>query len=183
MNKRVLLHVCCGPCAAFPVKNLREQSFEIVGYYYNPNIHPYKEFTRRLETLVDFATRIGLELVVDKNYDLEEFLDNALHAPVSRCNYCYEMRLRQAARYARCNGFDYFSTTLLVSPYQKHDIIRAAGEQIALEEGIPFYYSDFRSGWQEGVDISKGMELYRQPYCGCVFSERDRYQKKRKADK
>lgn len=177
---RLLLHICCGPCAAYPVKDLREKGIDITGYFFNPNIHPYKEFSRRLDTLKDYAQRKYLPLLIDDRYILEDFLKNALNAPNGRCRMCYEVRLRKAAEIAKDNKFDAFSTTLLVSPYQKHDIIKEIAEQIAAEESIPFYYSDFRTGWKEGVAISKEMELYRQPYCGCIFSEKERYYKPRK---
>lgn len=174
---RLLLHTCCGPCAAFPVKHLREQHYDVTGYFYNPNIHPYKEFTRRLETLKEFAGKVDLELIIDNRYTLEEFLRNALNAAPDRCRMCYELRLRAAARVAKANNFDCFSTTLLVSPYQQHEAIKEIAEQVALEEKIPFCYQDFRPGWHEGVKISKELELYRQPYCGCIFSEKERYWK------
>jgi predicted adenine nucleotide alpha hydrolase (AANH) superfamily ATPase len=180
---KMLLHVCCGPCACFPVKHLRALGHELVGYFYNPNIHPYKEFARRLETAREFAAKAGLDLVVDPSYALEEYLASALAAGSGRCRNCYELRLRQAARYARGNGFDCFSTTLLVSPYQQHEVIKAVGESVAAAEGVPFFYVDFRPGWPEGVQLSKDLELYRQPYCGCIFSERDRYHKPRKEDR
>lgn len=178
--KHILLHICCGPCSIFPIKRLQEESLEITGYFYNPNIHPYKEFTRRLNTLSDYAKKIDLALIIDDRYTLEEFLSNALQLSSDRCQYCYELRLREAARYAKSHAFDSFTTTLLVSPYQKHELIRQVGEQIGREEGIPFYYIDLRPGWQEGVTISREMEMYRQPYCGCIFSEKERYLKKPK---
>lgn len=176
---RMLLHVCCGPCAAFPVRYLTSQGIDITGYFYNPNIHPYKEYKRRLETAGEFAGKAGLDLIIRDEYTLEDFLRGALTAE-NRCAMCYELRLRQTARYARENGFDCFSTTLLVSPFQKHELIRETAERIAGEEDSPFCYFDFRSGWNEGVGISKEMGLYRQPYCGCIFSEKERYYKPRK---
>jgi hypothetical protein len=174
---KVLLHMCCGPCSCFPVQSLREQGYLVTGYFYNPNIHPYREFTRRLTTTQEYATKVALELVVDHRYTLEEFLQQALTAPAGRCRECYLLRLRQTARFAKQNGFPCFSTTLLVSPYQQHELIKEMGEQVARQEGITFLYQDFRTGWQAGVEVSKQLELYRQPYCGCIFSERDRYLK------
>ena len=179
---RILLHICCGPCAAFPVRHLCEQGHELTGYFYNPNIHPYKEFRRRLDTSREFAAKEGLDLVVDDAYTLEDFLAGALAAGADRCRACYELRLDRAAAYAAAHGYDCFTTTLLVSPYQRHEAIRAAGERAADGAGVPFLYIDFRPGWPEGVRISKELELYRQPYCGCVFSERDRYYKPRKGE-
>ncbi|QJW47106.1 epoxyqueuosine reductase QueH [bacterium BFN5] len=173
----VLLHICCGPCAAFPLKQLRESGYAITGYFYNPNIHPYKEFSRRLETAKEFASKMGLKMIADSRYLLDDFLQSVLNANNGRCSVCYEMRLREAARFAKTNHFDCFSTSLLVSPHQKHELIREIGEKVAEEEGIPFCYIDFRTGWTEGIAISKALELYRQPYCGCIFSEMDRYYK------
>lgn len=183
---RMLLHVCCGPCSVYPVKYLQTEhpEYELTGYFYNPNIHPYKEFIRRLDTLQTFAEKIGLaNLIIDDSYTLEEFLQAALAAPGGRCTYCYELRMCQTARYAKEHGFDCFSTTLLVSPYQQHELIVAAAEKAAAAESVRFQYLDFRPGYQEGVTISRELEMYRQPYCGCVFSERDRYCKPRKGPK
>lgn len=178
---RVLMHICCGPCSIFPLQSLREQGYnDITGYFYNPNIHPYKEFTRRLDTLKEFAALRDLPLIVDDRYTLEEFLSAALQAPQGRCRMCYEVRLRQAAAYAKAEGYEAFTTSLLVSPYQKHDLIREVGEQVAAEFGVAFLYQDFRTGWSEGVQTSRDLELYRQPYCGCIFSEKERYLKPRK---
>lgn len=177
---RILLHVCCGPCAAFPVKTLREQGHDVEGFFYNPNIHPYKEFSRRLETLKEYADKTDFTVHIDNRYSLEEFLRSALENFAERCSMCYEVRLREAAKFAKENGYECFSTTLLVSPYQKHEVISSVAEKVAEEEGIPFYYSDFRPGFREGVEISKTLDLYRQPYCGCIFSEKDRYHKPKK---
>lgn len=171
----ILLHMCCGPCSCYPVKSLREQGHTLTGYSYNHNIHPYREFKKRLATAREFAEKVKLPLIVDKSYELEMFLANAMVNIEGRCVSCYEVRLRKAAQVAKEGGFDAFTTTLLVSPYQKHELIRAVAERVAEEEGIPFYYEDFREGWQEGVDISLELELYRQPYCGCIFSEKERY--------
>lgn len=176
----LLLHMCCGPCSAFPLKRLRELGFEPTGYFFNPNIHPFKEFARRLETAKEFAQKSNLNMIADDTYALEDFLRRALDAPSGRCEMCYALRMRQAARRARESGCDAFTTSLLVSPYQKHDAIRKAAELAAAEEGVEFIYEDFRAGWKEGVAISRELELYRQPYCGCIFSEKERYQKPKK---
>ena len=181
-EKNLFLHICCGPCAAYPLLFLREQAdiATVTGYYYNPNIHPYKEFVRRRDALQVLAKNNALPLQIDENYPLEEFLLAALTAPNGRCSHCYEVRFRQTAKMAKEQGFDCFSTTLLVSPYQQHELIKETAERVAKEENIPFYYHDFRPGWTEGVRISKELELYRQPYCGCIMSERDRYYKLRR---
>ena len=148
--------------------------------YFNPNIHPYKEFKRRLNALRELCEKKRYKLIVDKSYPLETCVQGMLDETVIRCAYCYRVRMRYAAQYAKENGYDAFSTTLLVSPYQKHELIIQMAEEAGKEFDIPFYYEDFRKGYQRGVDISLELELYRQPYCGCVFSERDRYEKKPK---
>ena len=178
----ILLHACCGPCSCYPTEQLKQEghSFDIL--FYNPNIHPYQEFKHRLSTLREFCEKKQLKLIINKTYDLETCVRGMLEEPTVRCAYCYRMRLYNVAQFAKENGYDAFSTTLLVSPYQKHELIRQTAEEAAKLYDIPFYYEDFRVGYQRGVDISLEMGLYRQQYCGCVFSERDRYQpfKKRK---
>ena len=171
----LLLHACCGPCACFPTEVLAEAGVKFDIFWYNPNIHPYREYKHRLATLREFCTKCGYSLLIDKDYALEAVLRAMLAEPVVRCAACYRVRLRRAAAYAAAHGYDAFSSTLLVSPYQKHDLIRAAAEAAAAEFSIPFYYQDWRSGYEQGVKRSLALGLYRQPYCGCVFSERDRY--------
>lgn len=176
---RVLLHVCCGPCAIYPLEWLRGQEHEIDGFFYNPNIHPFKEFARRLETAAQWAKEEALPFMIDDAYELEAFMQavrNDLSMP-ARCEACYLLRLRKTAELAKQNGYDCFSTSLLVSPYQQHELIKEVGERVAEEKQIPFLYHDYREGWKSGVERSRAMELYRQPYCGCIFSEKDRYYK------
>lgn len=177
---KLLLHACCGPCSCYPTEKLSSDNIDFDILYFNPNIHPYKEFKRRLNTLREFCEKKKYKLIVDKSYPLEECLRGMLNEPVVRCAYCYRVRMMYAAEYAKNNGYDAFTTTLLVSPYQKHELIIAMAKEAAEKYDIPFYYEDFREGYQRGVDISLEMELYRQPYCGCVFSERDRYERVKK---
>ena len=181
---KILLHACCGPCSCYPVERLREEDHQFDILYFNPNIHPYKEFKHRMTTLMEFCQKQQIKLIVNKTYDLEECVRGMLQEPTIRCAFCYRMRLRYAAQYAKEHGYDAFSTTLLVSIYQKHELIKRIAEEAAEEFAIPFYYEDFRTGYDRGVELSLALELYRQPYCGCVFSERDRYavEKKRKAE-
>jgi len=176
----LLLHACCGPCACYPTKVLSEQGVDFTILYYNPNIHPYKEFKRRLSALRELAEKREYRLIIDKTYPLEECVKGMLEEPGVRCAFCYRMRLRYTAKYAADHGFTAFSTTLLYSPYQKHELIVQAAEAAAEEFGVAFYYQDWRPHYQEGVDISLALGLYRQPYCGCVFSERDRYMERKK---
>ena len=172
---KLLLHACCGPCACYPTKVLAEQGVDFTLLYYNPNIHPYKEFKHRLSALRELAEKQDYRLIIDKTYPLEECVKGMLEEPCIRCAFCYRMRLRYTAKYAADHGFTAFSTTLLYSPYQKHELIVQAAKAAAGEFGVEFYYQDWRPHYQEGVDISLALGLYRQPYCGCVFSERDRY--------
>ena len=172
---RILLHICCGNCAIYPVKVLREQNHQIVGYFHNHNIHPYQEFRKRLETAKDYAQRVELPLTCDEDYRLEEFLAAVAQIPNNRCEYCYRSRLQATAKQARLLDFEGFTTTLLYSRYQKHQEIVTFGRQLAKDYDLFFHYEDFRSGWNEGIRISKEMNLYRQQYCGCIYSEKERY--------
>lgn len=177
---KILLHACCGPCACYPTEKLTSDGVNFDILYFNPNIHPYKEFKHRLSTLREFCEKRKYNLIIDKSYQLERCILGMLSEPTVRCAFCYRMRLRYAAKFAVENGYDAFSTTLLVSPYQKHELIMQEAKKAADEFGVKFYYEDFRIGYQRGVDISLELGLYRQQYCGCVFSERDRYEIKKK---
>ena len=123
----------------------------------------------------EYAAGCDLEVIYKDEYLLEDFLANVASEPDSRCTYCYQSRLKQAAEYAANNGFDAFTSSLLYSRYQNHELIRKMGEELGNHYGIEFLYDDYRSGWQEGIRISKELGLYRQQYCGCIYSEKDRY--------
>lgn len=172
---RLLLHICCAPCSIYPIRQFKERGQDIQGYFFNPNIHPFTEWLKRKEALEQYSRETDLTLIVDKGYQMEEFLQTVVYRETSRCRFCYLLRLRQTAKIALKGGFDGFSTTLLVSPFQKHDIIRETGETVGEEFKIPFYYEDFRSGFKEGTLCSKELGMYRQQYCGCVYSEKERY--------
>ena len=172
---KILLHICCANCAIYPVEQINEKGNEVIGYFFNPNIHPYQEYQKRLEALKQYSESVGLRVIWRDDYLLEEFLRNVSHRVEERCLYCYSVRLEAAAREAKNRGFDQFSTTLLQSTHQNHAQIRETGERIARELGIPFYYEDFRTGWKRGVEVSKAMGLYRQQYCGCIYSEKERF--------
>lgn len=177
---KILLHICCGPCTVYPLDALREEGHDIRGFFYNPNIHPYIEFKKRVETIEAFASDRHLPLHVDKSYDLETFLKGALEQGEARCLFCYRMRLERAFHNAKEKGFEAISTTLLYSKYQRHDEIAAIGRDLANIHGIAFLYRDFRLGWKQGQDESVRLNMYRQKYCGCIFSERDRFYRKHK---
>lgn len=183
-SREVLLHVCCGPCAIHPHRALREEGLSPTGFFYNPNIQPSREFRRRLETLRDYARREALPLVVHEDYWPGEHLEATLKVSRdrgNRCRACYDLRLGETARRAAALGLGAFSTTLLVSPYQLHDEVRLSGERAAAatQGKVRFLYRDFRPGWPDAVRVSREMNLYRQPYCGCLWSEVERYERSR----
>ena len=176
---RILLHVCCAPCSVKCTESLAAEGKTPVLYWFNPNIHPFTEYKNRRDALLLFAKIEGLEVALDgESYGLRPFL-NAVHdAFEARCDICYRLRLDAAARYAAANGYDGFSTTLLISPYQQHERLRALGEQAANTHGVTFLYRDFRPLFRAGQQMAKERGLYRQKYCGCIFSEEERYNRK-----
>ncbi|NLV23036.1 MAG: epoxyqueuosine reductase QueH [Syntrophomonadaceae bacterium] len=177
---KILLHICCGPCASYPVPALRDEGFELMGYYYNPNIHPYTEWQKRRDSLQDYAAAVDLQVLFDEDYDPAQYFQTVSFREARRCFYCYQLRLEKAAQIARKGKFDYFTTTLLVSKYQRHDWIRELGESIGEKYEIPFLYRDFRDGFRQTGINAREMGLYRQQYCGCLFSETERYRSKAK---
>jgi predicted adenine nucleotide alpha hydrolase (AANH) superfamily ATPase len=151
--------------------------------FFQPQHPSYQEYQKRLEALKQYSERFGLKVIYRDEYLLEEFLRSVSHRVEERCQYCYSVRLEATAREAKRNSFDAFSTTLLQSTHQNHDLIRETGEHLAREIGTPFYYDDFRQGWRRGLEVSKAMGLYRQQYCGCIYSERDRFLNSRQEKK
>lgn len=169
------MHICCGPCAIYPLKELRMHNHDVTGVFYNPNIHPYQEYERRLATLKDYAQKVFLNVICAEGYPIEDFLRQVASRPEERCIYCLTDRMKYTAEKAKKENYDAFTSTLLYSRFQKHDLIREIGETLSRQVGVEFYYQDFRPGWNEGVKISKEMNMYRQPYCGCIYSEKDRF--------
>ncbi len=172
---KILLHICCAPCAIYPVKILRSQGMDVMGFFYRNNIHPYTECLKREEALQDYASSIDLKVIYQEGYDLEGFIQSVVFRESDRCFFCYHDRLRCTALVAKRGKFDYFTSTLLYSKFQKHDMINSIGESAGKKTGIPFYYTDFRTGWKEGIEESKRLGMYRQQYCGCIYSEKERY--------
>lgn len=165
-----------------PITRLLDEGFAVTAWFMNPNIQPLAEYLRRREAAGQCAERLGVPIIyADETWDITNWLRAVAgrDTPPARCAYCCESRMQAAFAFARQQGFAWVSSSLLYSRYQPHKVIKAAGEQLAAQEGAPgFAYRDFRADWQEGIDRSKAMELYRQPYCGCVYSEAERYQKK-----
>ena len=169
---KLLLHTCCAPCSVYCIDSLAEEGIKPVVYWYNPNIHPYTEYKARRDCLKEYTKEIGIESIFEEEYGLVPFCKVAVQDLENRCgNYCYPVRLAKTAKYAKEHGYDAFSTTLLVSPYQKHELICEIAEKIAKQYDIPFFYRDFRVGFREGQAKAREIGLYMQKYCGCIFSE------------
>ena len=171
---KLLLHTCCAPCSVYCIKTLRAENIEPTLFWYNPNIHPYSEYKARRDCLINYAEQKQVQLVIEDAYGLDEFCKNVIDKLGTRCeDYCYPLRFRKAFEYAKANGYDAITTTLLYSIYQKHDKIAEIMQVMAKEYGIEFLYRDFREGWREGQDEARAAGLYMQKYCGCVFSEEE----------
>ncbi len=177
---KLLLHICCAPCSVACVKQLRAKGIEPVGHWYNNNIHPFTEYRARRNCLVEYAKSINMELVVEDEYGLRPFVQAVAANIDNRCGYCYASRLARTAQYAAELGFDAFCTTLTVSPYQNTPLIFETGEKLAQKFGVKFAPYDFSPYYREGQNEARELGLYMQKYCGCIFSEEDRYCKKRK---
>lgn len=172
---KIMLHSCCGPCTTYSLKALREEGHNVLGLFYNPNIHPYMEHRRRIDAFASYCAQVGHDALIDEEYGLRKFLGSIGAEYDNRCAICYEMRLARAASYGVERGCDAFTTTLTISPYQNHGLIAEMGRRVGEEHGIEFKYFDFRPGYRQSIEMSRQMDLYRQPYCGCVFSEEERY--------
>ncbi len=161
-----------------PYKHLSER-YDITIFWYNPNIQPYREYLRRLKAFKEYTKKIGAKVIYDYSYPLEDWLYKtsilSKKSNVLRCKYCYADRLYRTAQKAKEMNFDLFSTTLLLAPYQKHELIKEIGERIGKSTGIDFYYEDMREWFDEGERMAREAGIYRQGYCGCIYSEADRY--------
>jgi len=192
MSKKLLLHSCCGPCSAAVVPFLQDLFYEATCFFYNPNIHPFKEYKQRLDTMQEFALQTNTPLIIHGKYGLNKFLnkiqnlkedifeeniENKKKNKQLRCQQCYKMRLKETTKYAAENNYQFFTTTLLYSVYQDHKEIVDLAKYYAKKYNIQFVYQDFRKFWQQGITMSKQLNLYRQKYCGCIFSEHERYSK------
>jgi len=175
---KILLHACCAPCSIYPLDILRHEGAEVMGFFFRHNIHPFTECMKREQTLKEYADQINLKVIYQKGYDMEKFIQSVVFRESDRCRICYHLRLYATAKTAKKGKFDGFTTSLLYSKFQNHELICETGEAIGKKEGIPFVYRDFREGWKHGIDQSKKLGMYRQQYCGCIYSEKERYFKK-----
>lgn len=188
-NKRpsLLLHACCAPCSSYVLEYLNKY-FDITVFFYNPNISPESEFTYRLaelNRLIDEASYENIVNVISPEYDSSVFFEMAkgmenLPEGGERCFKCYELRLRESAKAAKQLGFDYFTTTLSISPHKNAQKLNEIGEKLSTEFGVKYLYSDFKkkNGYKRSCELSEKHRLYRQDYCGCVFSKAARQEQK-----
>jgi predicted adenine nucleotide alpha hydrolase (AANH) superfamily ATPase len=172
---KLLMHICCANCALYPVSTLKDRGIEIKGLWFNPNIHPFTEYKSRLDALKKLEALWNLNVEYINYYGLKEYLRNVVGNEDNRCEYCYSVRLEETAKKAREINADAFTTSLLVSPYQKFDMIIDIGRIMQNRYSVEFFIEDFREGFNKGRKMSKELELYRQKYCGCIYSEMERY--------
>lgn len=188
---KLLLHCCCAPCLIYPLQQLRAKGFEVAGIFYNPNIHPFFEYKKRREAVQGFSKSVDINIIYP-DYKPEEFFQavnpvrnslsqseisngvNLKEKTAERCSLCWYLRLEETVVLAKELGFEYFSTTLLVSPYQNQKLLKNIGIDLSKEKGISFYYEDFRIGFRQAHNTAKSQGMYCQKYCGCIYSEMER---------
>lgn len=176
---KLLLHTCCAPCAIHPVKAFNGEGLsDITAFFYNPNIHPYSEYLNRKKAVEEYSDRYKIPAIFHK-YDIENYFRriSGNESSGTRCSLCWRMRLEETALFAAKNGYGAFSTTLLVSPYQDQGAVKRIGAQEAQRHGVRFLARDFRDGFRPAQEEARCANLYRQKYCGCIFSEKERFEK------
>ena len=177
-NKKILLHTCCGICSAYPISLLQDMGYSVVAYFYNPNIFPLEEYQKRLEAEKTLCNHFGCELIVGEYepelyYNVVKGLENEPEKG-KRCDKCFELRLRGAAKRSKKHGIKEFTTSMVISPHKNYEKLTAIGEKIAQEEDLIYLSTNFRKqdGFLKTNKISKELNLYRQNYCGCKFAMR-----------
>lgn len=193
---KLLLHTCCAPCLSGSRPALEAEGFEPTVYFFNPNIHPFSEWEKRLQTLERYLYLRPMEAVIERDYPLWNYM-RELSAAVcpeaasatggmmtpeerkKRCAFCYRMRMEASAKLAVERGFDAFTTTLLLSIHQDHELLKEVCRTVSDESNVEFVYSDLRKHWNDSKRGSMELGLYRQNYCGCIFSEHERLTQER----
>jgi predicted adenine nucleotide alpha hydrolase (AANH) superfamily ATPase len=173
MKNSILLHVCCAHCTAYTVEHWRQEGYEVIAFWYNPNIHPFIEHQNRLEAMKSLSIEMKFPLVIDDSYDMVKYFQVVVGNETDRCRHCFNLRLSKTVLRAKQDGFKEFTTTLLISPHQKHELIKEVGETVA--QGLDFLYADLRKRYSDSRRMTKPINLYRQQYCGCIYSEWERY--------
>ena len=201
----ILLHVCCSNCSLYPIKILRSGDHDFTGFWFNPNIQPYEEYQSRLASLKKLSDLWQVDILYNEKYTPEEYFkalniaedtlscfdsDNSpsskdfiIPPAPDRCKSCYQLRLEKTAEEAKKGGFDAFTTTLLISPYQDFEQISATGSKLAEKYDVMFHMEDFRPHFRDAMNLAKELDLYRQKYCGCIFSREERFKSKGHRDK
>jgi predicted adenine nucleotide alpha hydrolase (AANH) superfamily ATPase len=177
---KLLMHMCCSNCSILPLQTFLLKDIGIKGLWFNPNIHPFTEYSKRLGSLMKLQKIWGLDIEYLDDYPLDDFLSAVVRQEANRCSVCYSLRLEKTAAVAKEMGLDGFTTSLLASPYQKFDMIIAIGQKIGKRESVPFFFEDLRQGWKSSKALSIELELYRQRYCGCIYSEMERFRQGKK---
>lgn len=168
---KLLLHICCAPCAVAIVDKIKNSTdLSLGGFFYNPNIHPAEEYEKRKTSVVRMSEDYGIPVDYFDENMMDYWRGKLGQDKLVRCNTCYSLRLEATAKLAKENSFDAFTTSLLISPYQDHQLIKTMGEKIADKYGISFYYEDFRELYRIGREISRGKNYYMQKFCGCFYS-------------
>jgi predicted adenine nucleotide alpha hydrolase (AANH) superfamily ATPase len=170
---KLLMHICCSNCSLYSLKSLLSQGVDVKGLWFNPNIYPRPEYERRLSSLQDLRRLWHLDVEYVDKYGSDDFVRELGNPHDNRCIRCYTVRLEETAKTAKKMNLKGFTTSLLVSPYQKFDSIVSVGREMEKKYSIAFYVEDFRIGYRESIPLSKELGLYRQKYCGCVFSEQE----------
>jgi predicted adenine nucleotide alpha hydrolase (AANH) superfamily ATPase len=173
--KSVLIHCCCAHCTAYTANYWRGQGYEVSALWYNPNIHPYTEHQHRLEAMHSLAKQMDFPLIIIDGYGIIDYFSKVTGHEAKRCRYCFRLRLLKTAQTARQMGLDAFTTSLLISPHQEHSLLREIGNELARQKAITFLYVDLRKRYSDSRRLTKPLGLYRQQYCGCVYSEWERY--------
>ncbi len=175
---KTLLHTCCAPCLIYPFETLSKREDCVIPFFYNPNIHPYTEYKARRDCFDKFAPTLSNQYEILDEYDLINFCRNISGKEQDRCLYCYRERLSKTAQITAAKGFEAFTTTLLVSPYQNFELIISIGEEEGRKAGVKFLSEDFRDGFRAAREKAGTLGLYMQEYCGCIYSEKERYEKR-----
>ncbi len=177
---KLLLHSCCAPCSSYVITYLYDY-FDITILYYNPNIYPYEEYKKRKDEQIRLISNFKGVKIIDCDYDNDiynEVIKGLENEPErgSRCTKCFYLRLDKTGEIAKKNNFEYFGTTLTVSPYKNARLLNEIGEVISKKYDIKWLYSDFKKndGYKKSIELSKKYDLYRQDYCGCIYSRRDK---------
>ncbi len=180
-NTKVLVHTCCAPCVIKCAEVLKNEEICPVLYWYNPNIHPWTEYNTRKINLINFAEQSNINYVIIDEYNIKNFIVGVYpnFSVDNRCKKCYETRLENTVKYAQKNNYRFFTTSLLISPYQNHELIKEICVNLSQKYEVKFLYRDFREYFRAGQQEAHERKIYVQKYCGCIFSEQERYLKQK----